>query len=114
LKNTMEVPAMKVEVVNIEKKIEEFVRKMEKEGYGVWFEDEEKIVLGKVLYEGGHNGELQDWEELTINKESGEVVRTYGTNRSVPGWSLCEACGEWYSYNEEGLHENCKPERFKL
>ena len=73
----------------------EIVKELIAEGFEVWFEDDRKVVLGKVLYQDGH-GNLQDWEEVIVDKRTGEWKRRYGTNRSVPGWEMDPETGEWH------------------
>jgi len=111
LKTDMEVSAMKVLV---SMNINEFGELMKELGYELWEDDGYTFVFGRVTYT---DGDLQDWQEVVVKTENGEVLIDlasgetlgsrvlYGTNRSVPGWRLCPTTGEWMS--EQEYEERC-------
>jgi len=90
---------------------EEFIKSLLEEGYEYWGGGEEVEIYGRTTYNGGRTDigtEAEDWEEWHVYKD--KAIHKFGTNRSVPGWALCPACGTWYQHDEEELHEDCKPE----
>jgi hypothetical protein len=77
-------------------KREEFIKDLLNEGYEVWAEEDDRIVMGRVTYT---DHELNDWEEWHIY--TNKAVHYFATNRSVPGWTLCPKCGQWYQWSDE-------------
>ena len=88
-------------------KRDEFIQVIENKGFGFWTSKGEEKIYGKVTYTDAH-GNLCDWEEWRIFRD--RAVHVYDTNRSVPGWHMCTACGNWYKDEEEEYHRDCRKE----
>ena len=92
-------------------KREEFIRNLLNMGFELWSIREDCEVYGRVTYRDGWTSVgsvAEDWEEWYVYKD--KAIHIYGTNREVPGWSLCPYCGNWYSISDEEWHEDCEPE----
>ncbi|MCD6364348.1 MAG: hypothetical protein J7M14_00575 [Planctomycetes bacterium] len=97
--------------------VEKLVEDLKGAGFERWYEDSKKLVLGRELYRGGitDTGSVAaDWEEWVLYKKDKVAVHKYETNRTVPGWEMCPACGEWYQSQDAERHEGCQVEKIKL
>ena len=91
-------------------KREEFIKMLEEQGYEDWGGTDEFEVYGRVTYQQAPG--LIDEEYWKVYKD--HAIKEYSTNRNIMGWSLCEKCGEWYQWQDEERHKNCKYEVVKF
>ena len=85
---------------------EDFIKQLIEEGFEEWGGTDDFDVYGKVTYQ--QTPALIDEEYWKVYKD--HAVKEYSTNRNPIGWSLCEKCGEWYTWDNEGQHESCEYE----
>ena len=86
----------------------EFIQKLLEQGFRYIEDKDSAEVYYRETYTDCH-GLCGDWEEWYVYKDRAE--HRYGTNRVVPGWEMCEYCGQWMREDEyEGHKEHCEPE----
>jgi len=91
---------------------EEFIQRLLEKGFELWSKRDGYEIYGLVTYRDGWTDigtDAVDWAEWHVYDDHAELY--YGTNREVPGWTMCEYCGQWVPVDEWEEHkEDCAPE----